>query len=179
MRPNSRNSFLLLSAYCFVLIASTGCESLQKKFTRKPKTSTRPTPIISFQDYTRAITPLDRYRKHYVLFEYWNAELLQALGESTPNLKRLKKASGESLSELKTVQGLLVDEMTTSLQRVIDERAHLDTQLQHESVTTFQYPVMRHVLEAQARQISRELFWRKIEDRLKPAEPSSTNAAGH
>jgi len=162
-----------------VLIAGAGCESLQKKFTRKPKTITRPTPIISFEDYTRAITPLDRYRKHYVLFEYWNAELLQALGESTPNLKRLKKASSESLAELKTVQGLLVDELATPLQRVIDDRARLDAQLQHESITTVQYPVMQHALEAQGRQISRELFWRKVEDRLKPAEPSSTNAAGH
>jgi len=171
-----------------------GCESLQKKFTRK-KPYVRPAPIVSFQDYTRAMTPLDRYRKHYALFDYWNSELLATLqgsssvaapgtGQSSINPKRAKLASQESLQELHTLQGLLQDDQAVLLQPILDERAQINDHVQKGSYSGSQLSALVRLLDAQTRRIHREFFWRRVEDRLKvderttePAPPAATSDA--
>ena len=162
---------LRLCAVCCVLCAGTGCEGLQKKFVRKPKAHVRPSPIVTFQDYTRAMTPMDRYRKHYALFDYWNSQLLEALQVQHPgqplNPKRAQKASGESLQELTVLRGLLVDEAAAGVDQVLEERTAIDQQIQRGDYHVSQLAVMRRTLETQTRQIQRELYWRNVEDRLK------------
>src|SRR3989338_8735827 len=80
-----RGWFRLCAVCCVLSAALTGCESLQRKLIRKPKNRPKPTPIVTFTDYTRTMTPLDRYRKHAVIFEYWNGELVKALEDTVPN----------------------------------------------------------------------------------------------
>ena len=54
--------------------ALSGCEGLREKFIRKPKGPTeRPQAIFRFVDYSTLMTPVDRYRKHAMLFDYWSA----------------------------------------------------------------------------------------------------------
>ncbi len=145
-----------------------GCESLQRKLTRKPKHPTPPpSPIISFQDYTRAMTPLDRYRKHWVLFGYWNGELLQELQGASLNPKRLKRASAESLDELRALHGWLQEEPAAWLWPLIEERVTIDRQFQRGAVTSAHANIAWRMLEAQTRRINREFSWRDVEDRLK------------
>ena len=91
----------LMVACCLSLVAAVGCESLQRKFTRQPThAAPPPNPIINFQDYSRAMTPLERYQKHYLIFGYWNDTLLAGLQERSLNPKRVLRASEESLHEL-------------------------------------------------------------------------------
>jgi len=113
------------------------------------------------------MTPLDRYRKHYALFDYWNAELLDALQPHTSNPKRARRASSEALQELKTLQGLLQEDKIVQAGRMIQERTQLDQQIQRGAYNPSQLDLMRRMLETQTRQMHRELFWRKVEDHLK------------
>ena len=99
-----RHQALAIGALVACLAASGCSEEWQRKFIRKPKARSRFSPIVTFEDYTKTITPLDRYRKHYALFQYWNAELLDALGSTTSNPKRVKKTSAEALEELKQIE---------------------------------------------------------------------------
>src|SRR3989338_8743748 len=143
----------LLAAGCWLLAAGTGCESFQRKFTRRSKHQPPPTPIISFQDYTQAMTPLDRYRKHYLIFEYWDGELLEALQSQSPNPKRLKRASSESLGELQVLKGLVTDDVAVRLAPLIEERARIDEELQ-QGATGLSHPsAIQRVIEAQSRRI--------------------------
>lgn len=158
---------------CCVLCAVPGCESLQRKFTRKPRhPAERPTPIINFQDYTQAMTPLDRYRKHYLMFEYYNDELIAAFEEDTVSAKRVRRMSGESLNELKTLQTLLDDSVVGRLGAVIEERARLNQRLQRGQYLPSEQSSIRRILESQTRRINREFFWRDVEDHLK-GQPAS------
>ncbi len=142
------------------------------------------------------MTPMDRYRKHYALFDYWNAELLSALethaasspgiGQPGANPKRIKLASQESLQELQTLQGLLQDGTAAQLISLIDAREQFDRQLQSGSYGASQMSVFSRDLEAQTRRIHRELYWRNVEDLLKadettPASPpeAAPDARGH
>lgn len=164
---------VLISWLCWSLVTSPlvtvcGCEGLQKKFVRKRKTPlARPTPIIHFQDYARAFTPLDRYRKHYVMFDYWNAELLETLGGRDFSLKRLRKDSSEALQELRVLQGLLQEDLAAEVDPLIEERAALDRQIHERLLMPSDVGTIRQRLEVQSRQIHRVLFWREVEDRLK------------
>ena len=159
-----------LVAGCWLLVAAlTGCESLQRKFTRKPQQPrAAPSPITIFQDYSSARTPADRYRKHYLIFDYWQDELLEALQSPPVNPKRYKRASGESLVELRALQGLLTDEAASRMAPLLDERAKVDGQLQRGLLQPAQIPGLIQDLERQERQVNRDFFWRDVEDALKP-----------
>ena len=164
-----RRVVILAAGGWLLLSGLTGCESLQKKLTRKPKQpQARPNPIIQFQDYSRAMTPLDRYRKHYMIFDYWNSDLLESLQRRPLNPKRYRLASKESLGELQALQGLLTEELAGRLAPLIEERTELDRRLQRVDASDSQVPFLQRDLEAQTRQFQREFFWRKVEDHLKP-----------
>ena len=154
---------------CALLLAGTGCESLQRKLTRRSKQpKPLPSPIINFQDYTRTMTPLDRYRKHYMMFDYWNDDLIESLQSSPQNPKRYKLASKEALEELGTLKGLLTEELAPRLDPLIEARARLDRQLQSGTFSLGEASSITRLLEAQTRQLQREFFWRDVQDHLKP-----------
>src|SRR3989338_3549725 len=103
-------------ACCLSLVAAlTGCESLQRKLTRKKKPQPPPAPVTVFQDYSAAMTPLDRYQKHYAIFDYWNAGLLAALEARPLNPKRVTLASTAALGELETMRTLLTESAAARL----------------------------------------------------------------
>ena len=156
----------MLIAVCCLL--SAGCESFQRKFVRKAKQPPpAPTPIIQFQDYSHALTPIDRYRKHYLIFDYWQSELVTALESPPLNPKRLRRASADSFAELQVLQGLLDENTATRMTPLIEERARLNGQLQSEVPSEPQARSLRGALEAQGRQLHRDFFWRDVEDHLK------------
>ena len=171
---------------CSLALMVAGCESFQQKFVRKPKQASRlPSPIISFQDYSGAMTPLERYRKHYIMFDYWNQDMLDSLQARSPNPKRYRRASEESLSELKTLQSLLNDEPAGRLSAHIDERIKIDHQAQTQEFSDMaQVGLLVRRVELQTREIHRGFFWRDVQDELKTnqppqAKPSETDAAVH
>ena len=163
-------SQLFLIAGCWLLVAGgvSGCEALQRKLTRKPKhPGPPPSPVINFQDYTQTTTPLDRYRKHYLLFEYWNHELMDALNDLSLNFKRYRRASTESLAELGALHELVLDDLAVGMTPLIDARSKIDHQLQSSRLNSVQANALVHALDAQARQMHRQFFWRTVQDQLK------------
>ena len=171
MKQHPKRTVTLLTAYCLLLTVFLGCESWQQKFIRKSKTPpARPSPVVNFQDYTNAMTPLDRYRKHFALYDYWNAQLLDELQQRTMNPKRAQHASSESLQELGMLQQLLQDRAASQMGPLLEERAQFDRQIQREFYAPSQLEIIRQRLERQTRQINREWFWRKVQDQLKPVD---------
>ncbi len=164
-----QRSLEVLVGCALLAMSLTGCESLQQKFTRRSKQpKPLPTPIISFQDYTRTMTPLDRYRKHYMLFDYWNDDLIESLQSSPQNPKRFTLASKEALAELETLKGLLTEETAARLDPLIEKRIRLDRRLQSRAFNTRESSAVSRILETQTRQLQREFFWRDVQDHLKP-----------
>ena len=164
-----RSDVLLVACDLLLVAVLTGCESFQRKFVRKSRQpATRPSPIVNFQDYSRAMTPLERYQKHYMIFSYWNDQLIEALHDTSPNPKRFKQASKESLAELETLKGLVSDDVAARLATLIERRARIDRQLQSAAFTPSDVSLIWRTLEAQTRQIDREFFWRHVQDQLKP-----------
>ena len=170
MKPRSASCSLVKCVLVAGLLAAGGCESMQRKFTRKPKgPGEKITPIIAFQDYSHAMTPLDRYRKHYLMFDYWNNDLLASLRETRPNGKRLKRASADGLEELRTLQQLLQEPKAAELTPLIEERERVDRQVQNPNLVPGVANTIARQLDAQSRVIRRGFFWRDVQDQIKPA----------
>ncbi len=164
------------------LLLASGCESLQRKFTRKPKVAVAPpSPIIKFQDYTRVLTPIDRYRKHYLMFEYWTGELIRELGrqvgQEPTNLKRIQATSQESLAELEILHSLLNEQAAARMAPLLSARSKADAKLQVR-LDAPRVRLMQGVLETHKRQIHRKFHWRKIEADLNPFAPSEPAGQG-
>lgn len=168
-RNSSANKLVALAAGGCLLLASGGClpETWQRKFIRKSTHQERPSPITQFQDYTRAMTPLDRYRKHYAMFDYWNADLLAGLPDRYANAKAIRHASKEALTELQALRGLLQEDVVGKLDPLLDERGRLDRQLQQGNYTLSQLESIGRTLDKQTREIHRTLYWRDVQDSLK------------
>ncbi len=165
---NDRSSVWLVVGCSFFVAGVTGCESLERKLTRKAThPAPPPAPIINFQDYSRSLTPLDRYRKHYLMFDYWNDDLIEALRTTPLNPKRFKRASAEALTELETLKGLLAEDRAQRLAPLVEERARIDRQLQGGSFSDSQVNMLWPALESQTRRIDRDFFWRDVADHLK------------
>lgn len=165
----SRQWIALPTACCLLLTSIVGCESLQRKLTRKPKTPPpAPTPIIQFQDYSHALTPLDRYRKHCMVFDYWNSELLEALHSYPLNPKRLRRASTDSLAEIQVLQGLVDDATASRMAPLVEERTRLNQQLQRGLPSESDARLLEQQVDAHGRRLHRDFFWRDVEDKLKP-----------
>lgn len=162
---------LLLSVSCLVLSGTTGCESLQRKLIRKRKTpEARPAPVVQFEDYSQTVTPLERYRKHALMLDYWNAQLLDELAGTTPNPKRFRQASAQSLEELHALQRLLQPDRAAVVEPILAERRRLDQQLQTGPYHPVNLTSIRSAVDAQTRQIHRQMSWRDVQDHLKPKD---------
>jgi hypothetical protein len=115
------------------------------------------------------MTPLDRYRKHYAIFDYWSDALLAALEVRTPNPKRIKLAATEALGELETMKGLLNDEVAARLDPLLKEQAKIHSVLLSPGFDASRAEAIKRRLESQTRSIHREFYWRKVQDQLKEA----------
>lgn len=184
MKPDSARSSIMrdrlprLLLAAALLVAGAGCESMQRKFTRtKTKDEAAPSPVISFEDYNRSVTPLDLYRKHYLMFEYWNSELQNELESRAINPKRLRLASDESLIELGQLQGLLTEEAGVPLTAVIQERRAVDRQLRDANLNPSQAQVIKKTIDAHGRLLNGRFFWRSVKDQLKSRDGAAPAAA--
>ena len=166
-RPIRRFWLLLLTTHYVLLTGLTGCESLQRKLTRKPKRQTTINPIIQFEDYAKAVTPLDRYRKHTLLFEYWNDELISTLQQHPWSAKRSRHASAEALAELTTLKGLLTEDVAERLEPLIQERARIHRQFMTGTFSPNQADATGRIFETQQRRFHREFYWRDVEEHLR------------
>ncbi len=157
---------LLAGSLCFSLVGSAGCESLQRKFTRKSKTQKeRPDPVIRFQDYSKSMKPSERYDKHYLMFKYWSDDLLEALSASRLNFKEIRRASSGSLTEMRTLHESLPQGLVERFLPFLKEREDIDHVCQ-ETVTPAQVDSLRRRIESQARAVHRDFAPDKVRDQL-------------
>ncbi len=170
-----RQWWLSCGTLCLVLTGAGGCESLQRKFTRIPKHPTSPpTPIVAFRDYEGALTPVERYRKHFLLWSYWNDTLIETLRDPPHNDKRIAYLSGEALEEMAVLQTLLSETVATRLDPLLAWRRTIHQELVRGAVSPSQVDRIVRGFESQKRVLHREFFWKDVVDSLQgPVAPSA------
>ncbi|MCX7927993.1 MAG: hypothetical protein N2606_07710 [Candidatus Omnitrophica bacterium] len=100
-----------------------GCQSVAKKFVRKPKVEKKPeTIIIAPEEYP--LPQLDNhtlYQQYFVLWRSWHDELIDSL-EKNGNRKRQQEAAKQAILNLENMLSLLKDDQLCSqLEQLISE----------------------------------------------------------
>ena len=138
-----------------------GCDSLQRKFIRKPKNVTPPTPIVHFKPYEPTQSAEELYKHHLMLWEFWNGELVGGFGVSE---KKIQHASKETLAELLELQRFLPEPKAQQLQKLIDEHRQLDARIQSGYLNDATEQTLKRHFEYQQRAVTRDFSWRDVKD---------------
>lgn len=103
----------------FLIVSLTGCDSLQRKFTRKKKEPVKAPRFYQLKKYEKKPTP-ELYKKHYAYWVSWQSELIEVAGE---NSKKDKRCIEEIIGNLYDMQNILVkekgDELTPHIERLL------------------------------------------------------------
>jgi len=154
-------------AYGLVLLL-TGCSTLpalQRKFIRKKKHHPPPAVRVTTKDYALSLSPEERYRRHFALWDFWHAEMLEGLGDSR---KKTLRAVDEAMAELEALRGLLVPEQGEKMTAHLGRLDQLRRELSKDALSSTAIFRWRSVLEQQQRVIRRELSWKDVQESIHP-----------
>ena len=145
-----------------VALSIAGCDSLQKKFTRKTKVVKAPR-IIQEQKYIVKPTP-ELYEKHFSYWQSWSSEIIQRLGD---NQKKDERCIEEILGQLGDMRKILVPEMGDKLTKHIKRYEEVRDTIVREHVDRANGSQVLNTLEREDRIIGSEFCVSKIKNYIR------------
>lgn len=156
-----------------VLIGSifflTGCESLQKKFTRKRKSSkTQEEMVIVPRDYEANPLANDvRYKQYFVYWKSWNQELVSALNDQA-SYKKIISCVEQARMNLEKMTTLLKDEKAKELDVYLKKTDILKLQIQNAKTLPPTYMTsLRYTADRILSSVNRQFDLSKMREYLK------------
>jgi hypothetical protein len=143
-----------------MLLGTTGCEALKKKFTRKKKEVVKMPRIYQVKKYEKRPTP-ELYKKHYVYWMTWHSELLKVLGK---NRKKDTLCINEIVGNLKDMEAILVKSKADELRPHIERLEKVRDIIIIEELSQANKAYVQRVLETEDRAIKREFTYKKVKD---------------
>ena len=147
----------------FMILSLAGCDSLQRKFTRKKKEAVKMPRIYQEKKYIKKPSP-ELYKKHYSYWTSWQSELIQVLGN---NHKKDMRCIDEAVSNLRDMQSILVPKKAEELQPHIDKLARVRETIFNEELTQANRDYVLRTLEREDRYIKREFHYNKVKKYLR------------
>ena len=87
--------WLVVLVMIVLAVNLTGCEAIQRKFTRRKKDVKSP-HFYQIKKYEKKPSPL-LYKQHFAYWSSWQEELIQVIGENNKKDKRcIEEALGDS-----------------------------------------------------------------------------------
>ena len=162
-----------------ILISSlVGCDALQKKFTRKNKTVTKP-HFYQLKKYTKKPSP-ELYKQHYAYWESWQEEMIQFIGD---NHKKDERSIEEAIGHLKDMQNILIPSKAEEMQPHIEKMEGARAIIFRGELSFANKDYVRSIIEREDRAIKREFCYNKVKNFLRKsldeeAPPQLSMAAG-
>ncbi|MCX5678478.1 MAG: hypothetical protein NTY76_05150 [Candidatus Omnitrophica bacterium] len=152
-----------LAMVFFIALTLTGCDSLQRKFTRKKK-ETKPIPRL-YQLKKYDIKPSAAlYSKHYAYWQSWMSELIQDLGG---NRKKDIRCVEEALNQLHDMRNILVQEKADALTKHMHRLEGVRDTIVNEELSQYNRSQVLMTLEREDRTIKREFDVASIKKYIK------------
>ncbi len=154
--------WIVLLSVIFLAMSLTGCEALQKKFTRK-KTTVKNPHFYQLKKYTRKPSP-ELYKQHYAYWESWQSQLIQVIGE---NNKKDKQCIEEAVGHLKDMQNILIPTKAEEMQPHIEKMEDAKEAIFRGELNFAKRDDIRRTLEREDRAIKRGFCYNKVKDYLR------------
>ena len=138
-----------------------GCDTVQRKFIRKPKNVKPPTPVVRFTSYEPTQSMEALYKRQLLQWSFWNGELVGGFGVSE---KKIQHASKETLDVLLELQRFLPEAKAQQLQKLIDEHRQLDRRIQRGYLNDADEQMLKRRFEYQQRAVTRDFSWKDVKD---------------
>lgn len=167
-----KNVFFLFSIFYF-LISMTGCQSLARKFIRKPKGEPKKEePIFQPQEYPQMPQEMGQLYKDYFLFwESWADELLSYLSKDA-NSKKQKECAAQALDNLTKMQSLLSEEKAKAILPRVSEFTAVKEEIFSSSLNSASLFSLRNKIERIKSRVRREFIYNKIQNDIKQVNSS-------
>lgn len=152
------------------LLFVCGCQTLKKKFTRKPKAEKENVEEVIYapQEYpAQVLSNEDMYRDYYALWRGWAQDLDEALVEGG-NRKRQAMSITEMVNNLNKMKGLLTVEAQSGLDKYIAKILPIKDAILSGKASAADYYWMKIKLDGIKARIARDYLPRKVKSRLIP-----------
>jgi hypothetical protein len=159
-------TLIYLSSLIFLISGLTGCETLAKKFTRKPKKQQEVEMVLIPQDYaSRFSSKEEEYRYYFMVWESWQDELINALLYQKSHKKQLG-CLDQAVKNLIQIKSLLSFEKQKELDPYIKRMNSLGSEISKDrySIRTVHH---RSKAERIKRLVSKSYPYAKVKDYLK------------
>lgn len=145
-------------------IGTTGCETIQRKFTRKKKRKIL-TPRFYQEGLEDTRSNLELYIMHYTYWKTWQDELITNSGK---NAKRDTMASNELIGHLNDMKRYLVEEKSKELDSYLEQIKKIINEISKGGLTTMRLELHKQRLGNIKGRIMRKFYYKKIKDYIKP-----------
>lgn len=161
-----------------ILVSMTGCDAIQRKFTRK-KTAVKHPRFYQVKKYVKKPSP-ELYKQHYAYWASWQEEMAQFLGQ---NHKKDERAVEEAIGNLKDMQNILVPSKAEEMQPHIEKMERAREIIFRGELSFANKDYVRSIVEREDRAIAREFCYGKVKNFLRKsfdeeAPPKLTMDAG-
>lgn len=144
-------------------VSLTGCDALQRKFTRKKKAPPKKPRIYQVQRYEKKPTP-ELYNKHFVYWQTFSSDMIARLGQ---NHKKDMRSIDEMVGNLKDMQNILVKEKADELQPHIDTAIDMRSTINRGDMSFSVKNSIHSTLEREDRAIKRGFITSKVKNYIK------------
>ncbi len=173
---NHLKRFGLLLIIAVLVLNLSGCETLKKKFTRKPKAGKKASPVLVPQDYKGIYSNSVLYDNHFIYWRTWTEDLMDCMENKLSN-KRQVLAANRALEDLERMGDLLKSPKKEALEPHIKVYERVLSKVRLGQPNEALADSMWHDLEIQRRLIIREFepkevkaFILKEEEPVKPLQ---------
>ncbi|MBL7068965.1 MAG: hypothetical protein ISS34_03835 [Candidatus Omnitrophica bacterium] len=147
-----------------VALQLTGCEAVQRKFTRKKKREPlRPRFYRAGESETRP--HLELYIMHYAYWKSWHGEM--TIG-STDNAKRNIMACDEMVSHLDDMKKHLLEEKAEELDKYITRVKEITDEMKRGNFSVMRLGYLKQELSKTGARIERKFYYKKVKEYIKP-----------
>jgi hypothetical protein len=169
MIMKNKNVLVVIAYVLVCILCLAGCESLQKKFTRKKKmTGPKEEMVIVPRDYEANPLPSDvRYKQYFVYWKSWNQELVTAINDQAP-FKKIVSCVEQAKTNLTKMVTLLKEEKAKELEVYLNQTEVLRLQIENAKTLPSSYMGnLRYTAERILSNVNRLFDMSKMREYLK------------
>lgn len=168
--PEHQKTGVLVTGVLVLLFFVCGCETLHRKFVRKPKKSSQPL-IVGVKEYDNfQYSSEDMYRQHFAYWQAYQDEAIVALQGNLinpTNYKRVAISAGNANKELDSMKELLSSEMADRLSEFISQQHQAIAFIDSGIPSYTQIISFRKIFEKNSRIIEREFSFEKMQSHIR------------